>query len=624
MRKWNNQSSDDVSIHAMGNGELLAYGFGPDIAHLYGPPYSSPNILQLYTKCDQPLTDQAEREAQTAIWRHALIMGGEDALDFTEFVASDAPVYVRQFSCRKSGVSFILHPHLAGGFFANAAFPGVWQQVLLPGQRVMQYPLTFPSYHWLLLDGACVVTSGEDGTLIVACTPGEGYIAIIGANDYALGAALAERVKCSGVAPLLAETRKYWAAFTQRRLAACPAASAAATEEILVAMDSVAVLIKTQQATDGGVMAGHNYPLAYVRDQYGMARGLLSLGLFEEARRNLRFRYDKFTTFGNLNTAESMGTDCARHVHENDEVEGPAYTILQVRDYLTASGDEQFARAMWPMLAWCWQAQLKHLVNGLLPFNGDETYVAGGYFPRSGLLQGSADSTLVFIEAGKWLAKWAVQQGFWTHACAESQRAQVEAARIAYRRSFVADGKVWANAPERRGQAPEPRFRTGVCEACRGWRYTTERNVHGRYLCPQCMPGNDTLPASPPRMEVNSVSLLPVYIGSDILSQDEQRAVIDHVLAQANAVGHIPSVPGSEGCVGYDPGLILLTLLAVQHPATEHACQRLLRLLDSSGAWCEYYGANERSGWCCRARPWESGVNIAALVAYLMAGRRSG
>lgn len=38
--------------------------------------------------------------------------------------------------------------------------------------------------------------------------------------------------------------------------------------------ENIAVLIKAQQGEDGGVLAGYNYHLAYVRDQYGTARGL--------------------------------------------------------------------------------------------------------------------------------------------------------------------------------------------------------------------------------------------------------------------------------------------------------------------------------------------------------------
>lgn len=55
--------------------------------------------------------------------------------------------------------------------------------------------------------------------------------------------------------------------------------------------ENIAFLIKAQQSEDGGIIAGHYYPMAYIRDQYGACRGLLALGLFEEVRRNLEFRF---------------------------------------------------------------------------------------------------------------------------------------------------------------------------------------------------------------------------------------------------------------------------------------------------------------------------------------------
>ena len=50
----------------------LAYGRGPEITHLFGPPYSSPNALSLTVAAGGILADEAEREPGTAIWRHRL------------------------------------------------------------------------------------------------------------------------------------------------------------------------------------------------------------------------------------------------------------------------------------------------------------------------------------------------------------------------------------------------------------------------------------------------------------------------------------------------------------------------------------------------------------------------
>jgi hypothetical protein len=271
-----------------------------------------------------------------------------------------------------------------------------------------------------------------------------------------------------------------------------------------------------------------------------------------------------------------------------------------------------------PMLEWCWEVQQRHLRDGLLPFNGDETYVAGGFYPRSGLTQGSADSTLVFAEAGAWLAAWAEEQGLWPAAYAEAQRGLAARSAAAYRRHFFREGQLYANAPVREELGALPTHRHGVCEARCGWFGWTERSSSGRYLCPACLAKGDLPSEHPEPMVVHSVALLPVYVGSHVLSDSELWALADGVLCRAHDDGHIPTVPGTVGCVGYDPGLLLLTLTELGHPAAESAFRRLVGMADSAGAWNEYYGKGDRVRTAnCRARPWESGVNAAAIVHYL-------
>ena len=46
-RVWSNQDQDDGSIIPIGNGVLLVYEQGPNIIHVFGPPYSAPSSFQL-------------------------------------------------------------------------------------------------------------------------------------------------------------------------------------------------------------------------------------------------------------------------------------------------------------------------------------------------------------------------------------------------------------------------------------------------------------------------------------------------------------------------------------------------------------------------------------------------
>ncbi len=615
MRVWTNTESNGA-IHAMGNGEMVVYGQGANLTNIYGPPYSAPNTLSLTTEGSEQLQDTAVREMGTSIWNHKTSVAGQPAVDYTEFVASDMAAYIRLFDCKSEGVRWVLHPHPAAKFTQCALVPGVWQQIIKAGQNAYNYPTNLWSFHRIVPQGSCKTELSPNGDLVISILPGKGSLAVVGASTYPDAVTETEKLMKLGAAAYLEPTHAHWKAFTERRLAAKPELKKLPADMAEV-VDSIATLIKSQQSNDGGVMAGHYYALAYVRDQYGTAKGMLSIGMVEEARKNLEFRLRKYLLFGTLQTAETMGVDCARHIHENDESEGPGYTILQARDYIELTGDHAFGQKMWPMLDWCWTVQTKHLAGGLLPFNGDETYVAGGFFPRSGLNQGSADSTLVFIEAGKWLGKWAVDHGYWSNGFAKDQMAMVKQASEAYRKHFFAGNLIWANEPERLDHITPPRFRHGVCEGSCGWFGWTERSDKGRYLCPNCIGVKDVPAEVPAKMEVNSVSLLPAYLESDILSNEETQRVLEHVLSQADAQGHISSVPGKPACVGYDPGLILISLTKLHSPKAKQACERMLKLLDDTGAWVEYYGGGDARIGCCRARPWESGINVKALVNYL-------
>ena len=108
-----------------------------------------------------------------------------------------------------------------------------------------------------------------------------------------------------------------------------------------------------------------------------------------------------------------MGDSHHFHIHENDNVEITGYLIIQAFDYYNASQDKDFLIRIMPMLEWAWFAQVEELKENMLPFNGDETYVAGGILPRTVLCEGSAESTLLFLTAGERLLKFVGKGGLW-------------------------------------------------------------------------------------------------------------------------------------------------------------------------------------------------------------------
>lgn len=643
VRLWSNRGPDENSIHAIGNGHLVVLAAGPDISCLFGPPYTSPNILQLATTSPCVLSDQARREPGTAIWRHELHLRNKPALRFTEFAASSESAYCRTFECTQPGIEWLVRPHPHGGFKPAANLPRAWLQCLRPGLPIFRDSKVTDrwSWHWILTSGSCTSALDKDGNLAICLNPGTGYVAFVGANSYPEGVLAAERILRGGALPLLESTRSFWQEFSGRRLRAKPIPERSGAE-CLELLDGIAVSLKAQQSVEGPTIIGWHAPMAYIRDLYGGTRGMLALGMFEEARSGLEFRMKKFRVFGDLRTAEFIGTDCGRHTY-NDEVEGPAYVILQARDYLETTVDNRTVRSLWPMLEWCWSVQKRQLANGLLPFNGDETYIPYGLFPIEGELQGSADTTLAFIASGEWLIPWAEKEGLWQTEQAEKERRILAESRDAYRRWFVDRDRIWLNAPEREQWIEPPRFRFNVCQGCRSVLTWTERDVRSsRYLCPDCFGRTFPVAARPKRMTLNSVSLLPGYLRVEILTPEERRAIAERVLKHARPNGSIPtcndedvehtaldSVAGAAGggsagrtgdlCVGYDPGLLLMTLTRLKDPGAGTAFRRLMRMVDSAGMWNEYYGEDDRPVHnSIRANVWASGINVEAIVKYLI------
>jgi hypothetical protein len=329
----------------------------------------------------------------------------------------------------------------------------------------------------------------------------------------------------------------------------------------------------------------------------------------------LRFYYNVFAANGRINNAQAFGIRGLLHVHENDDVEITGYITLQAFDYLARSGDADFIKHIFPMLEWAWTAQQGHFIQDMLPFNGDETYVAGGILPRSALNDGSAEATMLFIESGRLLLDFAAQQGLWTSERIQKEHQRLNEVRESFRANFWLDGRLITNNPERsRDPQSLPEVRHGVCEACATVQWTI-RTDNARYVCLDCLP-NPPLPRVEPKVYVlQSVALTPLYFHSSLFRAEEFRAQVEEILAAYKATGKLPSRPDSDVSVGYDYGLLLYALTELDHPLARELYEKTLELADATGAWAEYYRDHRPTGTRCR--PWESAINVEALLHWV-------
>ena len=81
-------------VSCLGNGEMIAYQDRSDIIQLFGPPYSSPPVLQL--TLNSPDSVSSQRETGTAIWTHHLLSAtGKKTGKIVDFIASELPCFLR-------------------------------------------------------------------------------------------------------------------------------------------------------------------------------------------------------------------------------------------------------------------------------------------------------------------------------------------------------------------------------------------------------------------------------------------------------------------------------------------------------------------------------------------------
>ena len=633
-RMWSNKGQDEGSIHPIGNGEMLVYGQGPNIHRVFGAPYSAPNYMQMsLVENDRTLKIESKREKNTAIWHHNFYNNGKLIANMIDYVLPDKNIFFRDIDA-KEGLKFkVTVPPEVDAFPTPNYFRYVKNEnvasVILRSRSgsvfFVQNPIPQELCMIIGATGTVDVSEMKDRDFYIIIKPGKSRLILSNSKTYPENVSNMELVLKNPSSDYIAGSRKYWQDFSARRFdfaARIPSANAL-KDSILDAIDGVSILIKAQQSSSGGVMAGHIYNMAYVRDMSGVMRGLLALGYIPEARAILDFWIHKYDAFGTVLCADGMDNDAARLLLTNDEVEVPAYLIQNCFLYFKATKDEEFLKKAFPMMQWAFEVQLPHLIEGMTEFSGDETYIAGGTYPSQLLYHGSAESTLLFITGGEKLLDWAAKQGLWKGEKLDLYRQKVAIAKSKYKSNFIIGDKFYANNPDREKAAGTPRFRFGFC-AIHGkdlktplitW---TERDEKDRYICPDCR--NKIVPVLNPldpnkRYLLNSVSLVPAYLESNLFTPSEIAQIIKPGLDIFRTKGSVPSNLEGNRSLGYDYGLLLYNLVKLNDPLKEKLVRKTLRLLDPTGAWVEYYD-NDKP-YNCRSRPWESSINIEALIEYI-------
>ncbi|MBE5767050.1 MAG: hypothetical protein E7335_07805 [Clostridiales bacterium] len=589
------------AIHAMGNGSFLIYGQGPDLIDMHGSDYSMPGMTQML--CEKPLSFETARIADTNNWEHSLKYEGGKVY-FRDTLSMGFNTFRRTVDAQ---VATTLKLNINGqakvyrwkDYGIGESKKDCLCILISKGTTFFVNMATHHEYRMFIFCEGCASLADDNASIRIE--PGKGEIVVVCARTEECEQQLRAAVEKED------DSTSYWRAFLDR-ITAKPS-----DKRLAEAVKSVAIFIKAQQSRDGGVAAGHFYMAAYVRDQAGTARGLIRIGLLEEAKAILTFWKNKYMWHGDLKNAESMGDREGRLQFSNDEVEVPAYIILTAFAYYEASGDDAFMEEIHPMLEWAAHVQIKHVVRGMTGFSGDETYVAGGTYPRCYLYHGSAESTMLFILS---VEKYMAYYG--THDVLD---AKLQEAKSLYRENFFQGGQLMANCPEREKDSELPRFHFGWCDSCIidnkigyiGW---LERTEDGLYRCPDCMTEQVKNPIPELRAySLSSVALLPAWHGFDFLTDDEQAEILQPFLdayKKTHSVTSRQDESGDRRALGYDYALLLGAMTKARHPLMEDLLSLTLDILDEVGTWAEYYIDNEPFN--CRCRPWESAINLAVCL----------
>ena len=154
--------------------------------------------------------------------------------------------------------------------------------------------------------------------------------------------------------------------------------------------------------------------------------------------------------------------------------------------------------------------------SGMLTFNGDETYIAGGFLPRSAINDGSAEATALYDQAiEEILGVGAVKLPEELEKAIRADREEIEKCFKA--RFFGEDGTFYCNCPD---SGFKPIVRPGGPLLCGHGLGMGFRNKNGDYVCPDCL--NKDLPPFFPglygrRFTIEAAVLCPAFVGASLI-----------------------------------------------------------------------------------------------------------
>ena len=573
-RSWQIGDADE-STHVLGNGHATVHERGPNIAYFRAPWISTPNLITMELVGPAEIRTVSSRESGTNIWHHKLYAGSDPVGEIVDFLEDGQPCLRRLISSSVKLVFSVHGPRMAdfsSRYKDRGSLLGQWPY----GATIYaDFRSADPFTVQLVFPEKAEFHIGEntiprDLSLFdplaqfearLQVPPGESEISITGEADLAECLSVTDRIMETPSEESLARARRS----LQSSLAKIRWAGMGMDLDLPVGsvVDDIATLLLGHRSQAGCFSAGQWFPFFYVRDQYGVSRALLALNMVDEAKAILAYYHSLWIAHGRIHNAQVDGPRDYFHRAENDEVEITGYLIIQAFDYLKLTGDDNFIARIFPMLEWALIAQENQLLGNMLPFNGDETYVAGGIFPRTHLNDGASEATLLYVASADRLMAWAKERKLWRSDDISRHAQILDAVKQDYGKNYVVNGRLTVNNPVRRGLKSLPQFRYGVClgnydDKCL-FLSTTEVAEDGRYFCYSCYPKRTVETYERKTYFIPSVALTSSFIGYSAVSHEVMKATLAEAVAVYSKDGHF-AWPGRI-LPGYEAAIVALALM---------------------------------------------------------------
>ena len=607
-------------VFFIGNGYVAMAGEGADITQLFAPCYSMPSVMTLKLS-DPAVKAENFRIRGSAGYLTTLTHEGSRApvgelLDYTH---PTAPVLIRKLTLTQSLTFAFDTPFRMTD--TSAVFGGemITRLFEIPeGTPVFSKSKTDKEiYCQLMLSPTCQTEEGS-----ITFPAGESYLMFVGGVPERMGKeSFSNCMKLSEIMISADQERVFkgfmglWKAILDQVKVEPKMLSVLPNGEELA--ETVATALLTQTSAEGGVIAGAFYHLAYGRDMYGVFRAYMALGLHDLARRMIDYMEETYRQKGYMPNASGMGMSCS-HRHENDKVEQTGYCLLELLDYVDATNDPQFLRDRLNYADYLLNAQEEELAGCMLPFNGDETYIAGGIFPRGGIDHGSMEATALYITSARRFLDMVEKYDLMDDTYVAIHRHPALKAKETFLNHFTDGDTVYVNQPSRLAYADLPDHRHGVCHNC--MRMTNLlRTSEGGYLCPDCF-GKAKAAADSYRYSLDCALWMSVFAGCDLWPEHVIRAALKRTVSRLREGGFGEN--DDQNTVGYELGVILYTLAAYLPDEAASYRDVLNALLDDrvpGSVWTEYYRNGKPSLSSCPYRPWESGINLVGIMEFCRA-----